>query len=89
MKIEIIKWLDSYGVGPAWTVLDEIILEPAIIISVGFIAKEDENNVLVVPHVSSHKEEDGKDGCGDMVIPKVCIIDRVVVNCGADTVQRW
>jgi len=67
-----IEWVDSRGTHGSWTELSSMDTSYCIINSVGFILKETDDLIHLVPHVSYDSDQ----GCGDMVIPKVCITKR-------------
>jgi len=79
INIELITWHDSYGVGNTWQPLEEVELQPAVVHSVGYVVAENDICLLIVPHISKHAEKTTKDGCGDMVIPKCCILLRETI----------
>ena len=76
MRLVIIEWIDSYGVGSEWESLDNIIDESHICISVGYLAMDGKNIKVVIPHISPANDIIGakEKGCGDMAIPACSII---------------
>lgn len=86
-KLEYIHWVDSFGVGASWDEIDDMLDLDAIVTchSVGWVAKETKDYVLIVPHWHD-KQQVGENrrvnesGCGDMAIPKRSILTRVVLR---------
>lgn len=79
-QLVMIEWLDSFGVGPAWEpIYDETELKLPVCVSVGYVVKENDSAICVVPHVFPADEEIGavKSGCGDMTIPRAAIVRTV------------
>lgn len=77
----LVEWVDSYGCSPRWERIDEI--EPEVIHaqSVGWLVHEDENVLVLVPHVTRPAFEGSHhQGCGDMAIPLVAITKREVLR---------
>ncbi len=72
-----IEWVDSHGTYGLWTDLDDMVTECCTISSVGWVIKEDEKLIHLVPHLGDNPDQ----GCGDMVIPKVCITYAKKLNC--------
>ena len=76
-KLVLIKWVDSYSVYEHWDFIKDI-SEPIIIecISVGFVIKETNESILIIPHISG-KNEAGK---GGICIPKISITELKQLN---------
>jgi hypothetical protein len=72
-KIVLIEWVDSYSVYEQWDFLKDL-KEPEIMKckSVGFIVKETNESILIMPHISGDNEA----GKGGICIPKLSIIKR-------------
>ena len=71
MRLVLVDWIDSRGVGTDWEFFTDPLTtkpKPCYIKSVGWLAHEDDECVVVIPHVA-----DDKQGCGDMTIPKIAI----------------
>ena len=83
----IITWKDSLGSSPTWEHLPEKPVQTHICVSVGFLIQDNQDNVLLVPHLSPENKEIGvKDtGCGDMTIPKAAIIKQIQLHSGDPT----
>lgn len=74
MELVYVEWLDSFGVSSSWQPMDDIgDVKPVVCVSVGFLAKETDDCIVIVPHAYVDAEG-GQAGCGDMCIPKVAII---------------
>lgn len=83
MKIVHVKWEDSVGVSPGWVQINEPPeTEVLICESVGFLLWDRERSITVLPHF--HDSDEGlsadKSGCGDMTIPKSCILEMTVLK---------
>ena len=86
MKLVYIKWIDAFGVGAEWQPIEEMLGDaPMECESVGWIAKETKNYILIVPHIhgavtvgANRRSEES--GWGDMAIPQKAILERKDLN---------
>lgn len=75
----LISWEDSFGVSSSWEEIPEDLdPKPLVCNSVGWIVAENDRCITVVPHMHEADPDLGavRSGCGDMTIPKSCIIAR-------------
>jgi hypothetical protein len=72
-RLVLVEWVDS-GEGRGWTPIEDIVREPMVCRSVGWLIHETEKGITVAAHYGS--EEDGRSPqvCGDMLIPKVAVL---------------
>lgn len=74
MKIVKVIWLDSCGAGSSWTSLEKIREQrlPATCISLGFLIYQDENIVIVGPHLCEENVDINVEAMvsGEMSIPR-------------------
>lgn len=64
-----IEWFDSLGCSLNWETIEENLeLNPIICKTLGFLIKESEEYILVIPHLVELEHQ--KQGCGDMIIYK-------------------
>jgi hypothetical protein len=78
--LELIRWRDSYGPGSHWKELPEEgdpDPEPLVCESVGWTVQETDDLVLLFPHVGPKTKNTDAQGCGEMAIPKVAIVERI------------
>lgn len=75
-RIVAVKWVDSYGCSPSWEAIQDISPKLHFCYSVGWVAQESNDVLVIVPHFSPENSEIGATahGCGDMTIPKRAII---------------
>ena len=74
-KLVLIEWVDSHS-GRGWRSLETLqeVAEPLYCQSVGWLAAENEECKVIVPHIGGEKNGDAMlQGCGDLVIPTVAI----------------
>lgn len=71
-KLVQVEWEDSFGCAVHWESLEGVKCEPAVAMTAGWVVAESERGLLVVPH--RVQTIDDEQGCGDMVIPKRCIL---------------
>ncbi|WP_278747662.1 MULTISPECIES: hypothetical protein [Parasutterella] len=76
MRIEIIKWVDTFGCPPGWEFEDELEYKVTEVTSVGFIRKETDTVVVLVPHISG---ADRKQIAGHICIPRKQILSRQTI----------
>jgi hypothetical protein len=81
-KIVLIEWVDSHS-GRGWQDLEslEASAVPLYCRSVGWLVKETEQCVVIVPHISG--EKDGHillQGCGDITIPTKAIVKEKILE---------
>lgn len=57
MRIEIIKWVDTFGCPPGWEFEDELEYKVTEVTSVGFIRKETDTVVVLVPPHKRRRSE--------------------------------
>lgn len=75
MRLVLIEWIDSFGCSSTWQELDDIEKPtPMICRSVGWLLSDDDKCVVIVPHVTDEHKSTPRQGCGDMTIPRVCIV---------------
>ena len=74
--LTVIDWEDSASlVGSTWNAVDEVRKSrPIVCKSVGWLAAEDRNCVVLVAHIS------GDDVGGDLCIPKSSIVKRRILR---------
>ena len=77
-KLLYVEWIDPVGPHDEWTKISKVIKSgTALIRSVGFVARDDEKVLVLIPHVNDEQ----KDCFGDITIPKGCIKKRRVLKC--------
>lgn len=76
MKIELIKWVDTFGCSQGWEFEDEIECRVTEVYSVGFVRKETDSAIVLVPHIST-AERPQIAGC--ICIPRQQILERKAV----------
>lgn len=84
MKLVLIEWDDAFGVNTDWQslgLLEGRDIQVMVCRSVGWLAKETDELVVVIPHLSQlHHSWAEQQGCGDMTIPKSAIRRMVVLR---------
>lgn len=81
--IVLVEWEDSVGSGSQWEPVDDPNMDRFSCFSVGYLVAENEHSILLVPHMHPAHESIGanESGCGDMRIPKACVLkQRVLVK---------
>lgn len=73
MKLEAVVWIDS-GSTDGWVDVDELPCEPVTIHSVGWVAAENDECLILVPHVGQDRRHTCV--CGNIAIPKCSIVKR-------------
>jgi len=75
---EVIKWVDAYGVGSSWYEINDFSISNHYCFSVGWVVKENEESIVICPHISPENDEieSNRNGCGEMTIPKSAIVSR-------------
>lgn len=70
-KLVLVEWLDSCGCTSSWAEISDDAPKALTCKSVGWLAGESEEAIVIVPHFAPLDDVD--QGCGDMTIPRVCI----------------
>lgn len=76
MKVELIKWVDTYGCPQGWEFEDELEYKTTEVTSVGFVRKETDSIVVLVPHISGAERPQV---AGHICIPRKQIISRQTI----------
>ena len=77
MKLVYIEWRDAHGVSANWEWLKDLKATSPVtclVRSVGFVIGEDRHNIVLLPHLIEETKHTRGQGCGDMTIPKGCIV---------------
>lgn len=77
MKIELIKWVDTYGCPQGWEFEDELECRVTEVYSVGFVRKETDSVVVLIPHMSSAERTQI---AGHICIPRQQILERKTIS---------
>ena len=79
----LVKWLDSYGCSSEWQPIKDINAPAMVCSSVGWLVHEGEDSIVVVPHMSppDHAHAEWQ-GCGDMTIPRVAVVEITELGKG-------
>jgi hypothetical protein len=74
--IERVEWLDSTFLGTGWQDVDENVMNKGreIIVTVGFVAGEDDDSLVMA--LSWNSAEEAKDWGSVFVIPKQAVVSR-------------
>ncbi len=75
-KLVMVKWADSYGCSPVWAEIPAGPPTPHYCFSAGWLVRESEDAIVIVPHISPKNREIGAEesGCGEMTIPRRAIL---------------
>ena len=82
-KVEVVRWQDSRGAGPTWTLNEFARHSVCVIESVGVVVEENVEFLVIAPHISYDSDDDYQ-YCGEMTIPKVCVLDRRVLQASEE-----
>ncbi len=86
MKLVLIEWLDSHA-GRGWQDFEDIqkASEPLYCRSVGWIATEGKDCIVLVPHLAGERNGDiAIQGSGDITIPNGAVINITTLERGPD-----
>jgi hypothetical protein len=81
-KLVLIEWLDSHS-GRGWQTIDQLesTAKPLYCRSVGWIVSENEDCMVIVPHIGGEKQgEIMFQGCGDLTIPTKAILKITILK---------
>lgn len=76
MRIVVVRWIDSRGVGTGWERVHECLAEKILPIhSFGAVLHEDDQEIVIAAHVGVETDRGEADWqvCGAMHIPKVAV----------------
>ncbi|MCM1513357.1 MAG: hypothetical protein NC112_09680 [Oxalobacter formigenes] len=85
MKVELIKWIDTFGCPLGWEFEDEFETKTTKVRSVGFVLKETEEFIVLVPHISGSER---RQLAGHISIPRQQIISRTIIFSSAVSCQE-
>lgn len=79
MRLVLIEWVDSHVAVGGWKLLDDFDrnAKAPFCRSVGWVVRDDDEIIVVVPHFIEEQGDVARQGCGDMTIPK-CSVVRVI-----------
>lgn len=74
----LVVWVDSFGCASAWEPIKDSFEGPEVLVcrSVGWLIHEDDQCLVVVPHIVEASDRTERQGCGDMTIP-ACAVKSV------------
>lgn len=69
-------WQDSFGCSSSWGGIPEKAPNAHYCESVGWVAKQNDSSLVLIPHISPENKEieAAEQGCGEMTIPKNSIM---------------
>lgn len=68
LKLVVIEWVDAFGCPGGWEFECDADPRVTTVVTVGFVMKETDEFVFVVPHVSTTKDQ--RQFAGHMAVPK-------------------
>lgn len=75
LRLVLVEWLDSKQPVAAWQWLSDLEAPaPARCVSVGFLAREETDTLVIVQNVADPHDEDGAQASGAMTIPRACVV---------------
>ena len=88
MRLVLVDWLDSYGCSSDWRLVESCNPKVLHCHSVGWILHEDEQCLVIVPHLSDPEHPSApQQACGDMTIPRKAIVSmtdlQLIESCSA------
>ena len=87
--IVMVYWNDARGVSSDWTRLSEIKKEPmpdiCRVVSIGYLIENNDEGVVIVPHIGIEKEERDWQVCGDFHIPRSAITKIIKLKILGDS----
>lgn len=67
----LVTWIDSLGCSSSWREKEYLTnSKPLLCRSVGWILRDDDNYIVLVPHTADETSHSDWQGCGDMTIPR-------------------
>ncbi len=75
--IEVVVWTDAYGCSTEWTLPETLVPSECLVESVGRVIHETDKHIVIAPHTQPETSANVEESvCGEMTIPKVCIVSR-------------
>lgn len=78
LELAVIDWVDAFGCPGGWEFEADVEPKVATVRTVGFVMKDTDEFVFVVPHVSTTK--DRRQFAGHMAVPKKQIINMFQIT---------
>lgn len=81
-KLVYIEWEDSTGGSGRWTDIEEMIPDPPVHKSIGWLMHETKKWIVLVPHISGEPNHPTVlfAGSGEMTIPKSAILKKKIIT---------
>lgn len=73
-RIAVIEWVDAFGCPAGWEFEDETQARATTVRSVGFVLSEDDQVVMLAPHISSPGEGERRQLAGHIAVPRRQIV---------------
>lgn len=71
MKLVLVTWIDALGCSSSWRDKEHLAdSKPLLCRSVGWILRDDDKYIVLVPHIADETQYNEWQGCGDMTIPR-------------------
>ncbi len=70
----LVEWHDSQRLGDEWVDIESIGVDHNICISVGYLLKEDDKVIVIMPNLDCR--DNPVHGIGGMIIPKCSVVKR-------------
>ena len=81
-RLVLVEWVDSCSVNETWDFVKDLEEPyPVICNSVGWVLKQNDDCILIVPHISDVQNEDSLGACkGGLIIPREMIRNIISIK---------
>jgi hypothetical protein len=75
-----VEWIDAFGCPAGWEFEDETVTAATTVRSIGYVLSEDDQFVLIAPHISSPGDGRRRQLAGHIAVPRRQIVKMDVIS---------
>jgi hypothetical protein len=79
-KIAVVEWIDAFGCPAGWEFEEEALLRATTVRSVGHVLSENDDFVMLAPHISKPGDGTRRQLAGHIAIPRRQIVTMKVIS---------
>jgi hypothetical protein len=79
-QIAAVEWMDAFGCPAGWEFEDEARISATIVRSIGYVLKDDDQFVMLAPHISTPGDDERRQLAGHIAIPRRSIVAMEIIS---------